>query len=122
VAVGSNVTSWATAISTNTSNGRKIFFRFAEQFDQTFERGTQPIRTIIVWKYHSESGQPILEEHQRMNQMEDALELALDQNCFAMLALVSTGENLREWTYYSKSEDEFLARLNFALTDTPISD
>jgi hypothetical protein len=119
VAVDSDVISWATAISTNAGNGRKIVFRYAEQFSPIFERAIQPIRIIIAWKYHSESGQPMPEEHQRMNQMEDALELALDQNCFATLALVSTGEDLREWTYYSKSEDEFMARLNFALTDAP---
>jgi hypothetical protein len=119
VAVGSDVISWATAISINASNGRKIIFRYAEQFSTTFERGSQPIRIIIVWKYHSDGGQPIPDEHQRMNQMEDALESALGQDGFATLALVSTGEDLREWTYYSKSEDEFMARLNFAFTEAP---
>jgi hypothetical protein len=119
VAVGSDVISWATAISTNASNGRKIIFRYAEQLSPTFEPGSQPIRIIIVWRYHSDTGQPIPDEHQRMNQMEDALESALDPEGFATLALVSTGEDLREWTYYSKSEDEFMARLNFALTEAP---
>jgi Family of unknown function (DUF695) len=119
MAVGSDVTSWATAISTNASNGRKIIFRYAEQFGPTFKRGSQPIRIIIVWKYHSDTGQPISDEHQRMDQMEDALESALDPDGFATLALVSTGEDLREWTYYSKSEDQFMARLNFALTEAP---
>ena len=119
MAVGSDVTSWATAISTNASNGRKFIFRYAEQFSPTFERASQPIRIIIVWKYHSDTGQPISDEHQRMNQMEDALESALDPDGFATLALVSTGEDLREWTYYSKSEDEFMARLNFAFVEAP---
>jgi hypothetical protein len=119
VAVGSDVISWATATSTNASNGRKIIFRYAELFSPTFERGSQPIRIIIVWKYHSDTGQPISDEHQRMNQMEDALESALDPDGFATLALVSTGEDLREWTYYSKSEDQFMARLNFALAEAP---
>lgn len=50
-----------------------------------------------------------------MNVMEDALQTVLHQNHFATLALVSTGEDLREWTYYAKSEDEFMARFNFAL-------
>jgi Family of unknown function (DUF695) len=119
VAVGSDVTSWATAISKNASNGRKIIFRYAEQFSPTFERKSQPIRIIIVWRYHSESGQPVSDEHRRMNEMEDALESALDPNGFTTLALVSTGEDLREWIYYSKSEDEFMARLNFAFTEAP---
>jgi hypothetical protein len=120
LAMDSEVTSWATAISTHADNGKKIVFRYAEHFAPTFEQKSQPVRIIIVWKYNSESGQPAAEEHQRMNQMEDALELALGENCFATLALVSTGENLREWTYYSKSEDEFMARLNFALAGAPL--
>jgi len=54
-----------------------------------------------------------------MNLLEDALEPVLDQTRFATLALVSTGEDLREWTYYAKSEDEFMARLNFAFAGMP---
>jgi len=118
MAVGSDVQMWATAISTNAHNGRKIIFRFAKTFEPTFDRASQPIRIIIVWKYRSErGGQPIADDHQRMNLMEDALESALDEDGFATLALVSTGEDLREWTYYAKSEDEFMARLNFAFAE-----
>ena len=50
-----------------------------------------------------------------MDLMEDALEPQMEKDGFATLALVSTGENLREWTYYAKSEGEFMARLNKAL-------
>jgi hypothetical protein len=119
VAVGSDVISWATAISTNSANGRKIIFRYAEQLSPTFERKDQPVRIIIVWRYKSNSGQPVSEEHRRMNEMEDELESVLGQTSFATLAMVSTGEGLREWTYYAKPENEFMARLNFALTDKP---
>jgi hypothetical protein len=116
MAVSSEVRVWATAISTNAANGRKIFFRFAKEFGPNFNRTTQPIRVIIVWKYQSETGQPVAEEHRRMNDLEDALESLLDQDHFATLALVSTGENLREWTYYAKSEVEFEARFDLAIT------
>lgn len=50
-----------------------------------------------------------------MNLLEDSLEPLLDQDHFATLALVSTGENLREWTYYAKSDEAFIQRLNLAL-------
>lgn len=55
------------------------------------------------------------EAHQRMNQLEDMLESVLEKDGFATLAMVSTGEGLRDWTYYTKSETEFMARLNYAL-------
>jgi hypothetical protein len=119
MAVGDEVTLWSTAISNHESNGRQIIFRFADQFNAAFDRESQPVRIIIVWRYNSESGQPIAEEHEQMNRMEDLLEAALDQKNFATLATVSTGDDLREWTYYSKSDSEFMARLNFALMDEP---
>ena len=43
------------------------------------------------------------------------LEAVLKEDAVSTLALVSTGEGLREWTYYTKSETEFMARLNYAL-------
>lgn len=58
---------------------------------------------------------PSKEERELMDSMEDALHPKLETDGFATLALVSTGEDLREWTYYVKSEEEFFARLNKAL-------
>jgi hypothetical protein len=118
IAAASDVETWSTAISSNAHNNRKVIFRYASKFSATFDRASQPIRIIIAWKYQSESGQPITEEHQRMNELEDALELVLEDG-FATLALVSTGEDLREWTYYAKSEEEFMGRLNHAFTEKP---
>jgi hypothetical protein len=114
MAADSSVLTWATAKSTHSENRRVIVFRYAENLSPAFDRKCQPDRIIIVWKYQSESGMPLKDEHQGMNALEDALTLALAGDDFATLALVSTGENLREWTYYAKSEDEFIARLNYA--------
>ena len=120
MALSSNVRLWATAISTNAHNGRKIIFRYARELSTNFDPASQPVRIIIVWKYQSESGQPVSEDHQRMNQLEDMLGSVLKEDGFATLALVSTGEDLREWTYYVKSETEFTARLNYALAGVPV--
>lgn len=117
--VGSDVLTWATAVSTNSQNGRKIIFRYAEHLRPTFDKASQPVRVIIVWKYQSENGQPIAEDHQRMIRLEDAMESVLETDRFATLAIVSTGEDLREWTYYARSETEFMARLNYALAGIP---
>src|SRR5260370_682563 len=119
MALGSDVQMWATAISTNAHNGRKIIFRYAKEFRATFDQASQPMRFIIVWKYRSERGQPIAEDHQRMNLLEDALEAVLKEEGFATLAIVSTGEELREWTYYAKSEEEFMGRRNYAFACMP---
>src|SRR5215471_8411607 len=99
MAFGSNVRTWATAISKNTHNGRQIIFRYAQELSTSFDQACQPVRIILVWKYQSESGQPMSEDHQRMNKLEDMLESVLKDDSFATLALVSTGENFREWIY-----------------------
>src|SRR5215472_9623392 len=119
MAPGSNVRMWATAISTNAHKGTKIIFRYAQELNPTFDPASQPVRIIIVWKYESEGGQPAAEDYQQMNLLEDTLESTLNQGSLATLALVSTGEGLREWTYYAPSEDEFLARLNYAFAGSP---
>jgi hypothetical protein len=111
----SHVLTWATAISTNLHNDRRIIFRFAQEFSPAFDRNSQPVRVIIVWRYQSDSGQPSTEDYQRMNLLEDTLDAVLNANYFSTLALVSTGEELREWTYYAESEDGFMSRLNYAL-------
>ena len=119
MALDSDVQTWATATSTNAHNGRKIIFRYAEQLRATFDRASQPIRCMIVWKYESDTGLPNAEDNQRMNLLEDNLLSVLEGDRFATLALVSTGEDLREWTYYAKSESEFMARLNEAFAGIP---
>ncbi len=101
------VQTWATAQSTHSGNGRIIVWRFAENLVPSFERSTQPDRIILEWRYHSEMGLPVTQEQIRMDEMEDGLE-PIEESGLATLALVSTGENLREWTYYAKSEDEFM--------------
>lgn len=114
-----NVVIWAAAISTNSNNDRKIIFRFAQDLDSSFDPASQPDRILVVWRYESETGQPNAEEHQQMTLLEDSLEPIEDRGSFATLVLVSTGECLREWTYYARSGDEFLHRLNEALAGMP---
>lgn len=110
---------WALATSTNPSNGRQIVFRYMSEFGPDFQRSSLPVRIILAWKYQSENGMPVVAERQRMDSMEDLLGPQVDKGGLAMLALVSTGENLREWTYYAKSEAEFMAGLNKALAGEP---
>lgn len=110
---------WATATSIHQTNGRVIVFRYIKDFRPGFSKSIQPVRVILAWRYQSDNGMPALVERQRMDAMEDALEPVLEKDIFATLALVSTGENLREWTYYVKSEVEFMTRLNSALSGKP---
>jgi len=108
---------WATASSTHATNGRAIIFRFAKDFRPGFDKASLPDRVILVWRYETDSGMPSAAEREAMDRLEDLLAPRIERSGFAMLALVSTGENLREWIYYAKSEAEFLQALNSALEE-----
>lgn len=114
-----DIIEWATAISKHASDDRVIVYRFAKTLRSGFERSVFPDRVILVWRYESPSGMPSLEERQAMDQLEDLLAPAVVDSELALLPLVSTGDNLREWTYYTKSEDAFLDALNAALASAP---
>jgi hypothetical protein len=118
-ASSAEITEWATAVSRQDGTDRTIVFRYAKSFRQGFQRTIFPNRVIIVWKYKAESGMPALEERQAMDRMEDLLAPLVEKSGTSVLALVSTGENLREWTFYAKSEEAFFAALNKALAGHP---
>jgi hypothetical protein len=106
---------WATATSVQKSTGRAIIFRYIKNLKPEFLRSKYPDRVIIVWRYQSDSGLPQVAERENMDRLEDLLHPKVELFSLATLALVSTGENLREWIYHTKSGDDFMAQLNFAL-------
>jgi len=105
---------WATAVSKNEAEGTAIIYRYIKEFAPGFLRNRQPDRIIIVWRYQGEKGMPSSDERHRMDELEDALS-PLGKDGFSTLALVSTGDSIKEWTYYTKAETTFLERLNLAL-------
>ena len=112
---GDDAVVWATATSTHATHGRMIVFRYIKDFRTGFEKVSRPDRIILAWRYPSESGMPAKADREAMERLEDLLDPAVVQSGIAVLALVSTGENLREWTYYAQSEQQFLNALNRAL-------
>jgi hypothetical protein len=110
---------WATATSTRASDGHQIIYRFVSEFASGFERRSLHERVILVWRYKSATGMSAMAERQSMEHLEDLLTPQVEASGVAVLVLVSTGENLREWTYYTSSADKFLSKLNVALRSEP---
>jgi hypothetical protein len=108
----SGVRTWATATSTN--GERTIVYRFVLNLGAGSHRSRQSARVFLVWRFESETGMPSSFESQRMNQLEDTLAPHLEEGGIATLAMVSTGDGLREWTYYAESVETFLTKLNLA--------
>jgi hypothetical protein len=114
------VKTWATAISKNQSSGWAIIYRYIQNFDASKAMAKHKFRIIVVWTYEGLKGMPDDETKKRMDILENALDLYMNEGEFSTLTIVSTGDNLREWTYYAASEDEFFSRLNTALADKEI--
>lgn len=62
---------------------------------------------------------PATAEREAMDRLEGLLSPVVEKKGFSMLTLVPTGENLREWTYYTTSEEEFLRASNSVLAQQP---
>jgi Family of unknown function (DUF695) len=110
---------WATAVSEKKSTGQAVVFRYIIRFEPNFRRSAYPHRVIVVWRYQSPSGMPSRTELEAMERLENALDPVIGARALGTLVLVSTGDNLREWTYYTKSEEAFLTALNEALAAQP---
>ena len=81
--------------------------------------------TIISWKYDgsTNNGMPLDEINQRMIILEDAIEKAMKSYKTFIHAYSRTGNNLKEFAYYSSSQDDFMKMLNKTLekhADYPI--
>jgi hypothetical protein len=119
IAVAQNDRTWALFESKQQGTGRAIVFRYAQTFAPSFQRAEYPDRVILVWKYSSESGMPVVAERERMERLEDLMLPAVEAKAQAVLVLVSTGEGFREWIYYTQSESAFLDKLNETLKKGP---
>jgi hypothetical protein len=110
---------WSTAVATRPSDGHRMVYRYRSEFNQSFKRSSFPDRVTIAWHYKSSNGMPVATEREAMDRLEDLLSPHVEQPSFSSLVIVSTGENLREWTYYTRSQQEFLAKVNEALRNAP---
>ena len=110
---------WATAVATRPSDGRQIVFRFIQEYLPSFDRSKFPVRVTLSWRYESATGMPSAPERESMDQFEDLVGPQVESPLLASLALVRTGDNLRQWTYYTTSEDAFRAKFGVAVRSAP---
>lgn len=111
---------WSIAQATRPSDGRVIVYRYVEDFEPGFKRAAFPDRITVSWPYRGANGLPSKAEFRAMDDLENILEAAVEARPFARLALVRTGDNLREWVYYAASQQQFMARVNDALHGRPV--
>ncbi len=93
-----------------------MVYRYASRLAEGFEQAGFPQKIEIQWTYEGAKGMPSPEERARMDQLEDLLAPVVEESSLAVLAMVSTGEDMRTWVYYTRSSEEFMGKLNIALS------
>lgn len=75
-------------------------------------------RIILLWKYDSTDNSllPGEEEMDLMEKVENALVEILENDLQAILSFVYSGQNKKEWHWYSSNIDETCKRINDALS------
>lgn len=106
---------WATAISERPRDGRQVIFRYVKEFARPLDRSEFPHVVVLAWRYVSETGMPKGAAVDAMYELEDRLAAQIENSNRGRLVLISTGENIRLWTYYTKSGSEFRSALSAAL-------
>ena len=76
-----------------------------------------PFLTVVSWKYDASenNGMPLYKINQRMIILEDALENAMTSSKVFTHVYSRTGNGLKEFAYYTTSQDDFMRVLNKAL-------
>ncbi|MCM1293386.1 MAG: DUF695 domain-containing protein [Bacteroides sp.] len=79
------------------------------------------IRVEVTWQYAGDTtGMPDLATSQLMEQAQDALQDAFLKDPVAVLTGIFTGDDERNWVFYTMSTNIFGRKLNEALADLPV--
>jgi hypothetical protein len=109
--------SWALAEASD--DGRPLVFRFRTGFPSTVKRSRFPLMIAITWRFESDSGMPSNREKASMDDLEESLSHVVESTGKAVLTVIVTGNEVREWQFYTRSQDEFMRLLNQALAGKP---
>lgn len=112
---------WSTATATRPSDGHVIVYRYLEEPASDFDKSKQSERITLIWRYTGTNGMPIQAEREQMDDFEDHLDALMQSDkTIASLAFVSTGDDVRQWVYYTCSTDEFKKLLEKAQLEFPL--
>ncbi|WP_416409274.1 DUF695 domain-containing protein [Agrobacterium rosae] len=129
MAFSAAVTAWVVPMNSNAKDiyftatgqedGNALIFRSLKAVPAGVHEAYLPHRVVILWRYETDlNGMPDADANSAQIALEDAL-LPLDMNEIGRQMLVVTGNNRKEWLWYVKDFDSWLAQLNKRLTTSP---
>lgn len=111
---------WWTA-PTQSETGRLIMVTGRKNVEKFRTNPRFNIRVEVSWKYEGDAtGMPDLATSQLMEQVQDALTETFRKDPVAVLTGIFTGDDRRDWIFYTLSTNIFGRKLNEALVDFPM--
>jgi Family of unknown function (DUF695) len=100
-----------------TENDFPVIMKFVNELPEKEIISRFPFLTIVSWKYDGSenNGMPLEEINKRMITLEKALENSMDSSNIYRHVYSRTGNNLKEFAYYSTSQNDFMNTLNKTL-------
>lgn len=111
---------WWTA-PTQSESGRLIMVTGRRNVEKFRGNPKFNIRVEVTWKYEGDaSGMPDKATSELMEQVQDALQGAFRKDPVAVMTGVFTGDDERDWVFYTLSTHIFGRKLNEALKEFPL--
>lgn len=111
---------WWTA-PTESESGRLIMVTGRVDVDKFRANPRYSIRVEVSWPYEGDaSGMPDKETSELMEQVQERLQSAFHKDPVAVLTGIYTGDDRRDWVFYTTSTHIFGRKLNESLADLPL--
>jgi hypothetical protein len=116
-ALGKELKDWRIVDANNEAAGERAVFRI--RMSKPVRKNIDSLGTAVVikWPYQG-GGMPPAEVNQQQLAFEEAID-RLSSEGGSELMQVGTGMSLKEWIFYARSSDAFMARLNSLLSGHP---
>jgi len=99
-------------------NGFPIIYKFVNEFPHEDLRSKYPRLVVVSWEYDGsrKNGMPENSVNEKMMQLEDALEEGIENLGISTHVYSRTGNNLKEFVYHIRNDEEFIEALNSTLS------
>ena len=111
---------WWTA-PTESESGKLIMVTGRKDVEKFRSNPRFNIRVEVTWKYDGDaSGMPDKETSTLMEEVQEALQKEFKKDPVAVLTGIFTGDNQRDWIFYTLSTHIFGRKLNESLASFPL--
>ena len=108
---------WWTAHA-ESENGKLIMVTGRRGMESAIATGKYNYRVEVTWKYEGdEKGLPNFEDSKTMEGVTDKLQQTFDNDPMAIMTGIYTGDNVRNWVFYTLNLKIFERKFNEALTE-----